>query len=233
MRLTFEGDNFAAIWGPGEESITFSSNRAGACDLFGLRPDSGAAPDVLVASEFDKVAGAWSPDRSTLAYTEYHPETGANIWLFDKATGLSREWLCSRFNEYAPAFSPDGAFLAYTSDQTGRPEVYVAKVSRETGTWQISTDGGAEPVWLPDGRGLVYRNGDRLMAVDIRLGPEQAGVPRTLFEGRYVPGTLTGLANYENGAVAGTFLMVAEDEAPRPGSLAVAVNWFTELAAKD
>ena len=232
LRLTFEGDNFAAIWGPDGQTVTFSSNRGGACDLYILRPDSGAAADLLVSSEFDKVPGSWSADGATLAYTEYNPESGADIRAFDAASGDTRSLHRTRFNEYAPAFSPTSPLLAYTSDETGRPEVYVTTLDDAATPSQLSTDGGDEPLWLPNGLDLIYRNGERLMLVDLRLGPAQASVPRTLFEGRYVPGTITGLANYDRGSDPDTFLMLREDEPPRPQSISVVLNWASELRTK-
>jgi Tol biopolymer transport system component/DNA-binding winged helix-turn-helix (wHTH) protein len=232
LRLTFEGDNFAAIWGPNAETVTFSSNRAGACDLYILRPESGASAELLVSTEFDKVPGSWTADGSTLAYTEYNPESGADIWAFDASSGTTKLLHSTRFNEYAPTFSPSGKWLAYTSDETGRPEVYAATFPDAADRWQLSTDGGTESLWLANGQGLIYRNGDRFMFVDLALGPAQAGVPRTLFEGRYVPGTFSGLANYDRGPEPDSFLVLREDEPPRPDHLAVVLNWFGELRAK-
>lgn len=230
LRLTFEGDNFAAIWGPDGETITFSSNRSGACDLFSVRPDAGSA-ELLVASEFDKVPGCWTPDGSQLAFTEYHPETGADIWILERASGTARPLLGGRSNEYAPAVSPNGELLAYTSDESGRPEIYVCTLAGIARRWQLSVDGGAEPLWLSDAE-LVYRSEDRLMLVDLRAGPDEAAVPRTLFEGRYVRGAVTGLANYDRGPEPETLLMVSEDEPARPQRLSVVINWFGELTAK-
>ena len=37
--------------------------------------------------------------------------------------------------------------------------------------WQISTDGGTEPVWNPNGRELFYRSGNKMMAVEIATQP--------------------------------------------------------------
>jgi hypothetical protein len=39
------------------------------------------------------------------------------------------------------------------------------------GRWQISIDGGTEPVWARDGRRLFYRGGGKIMAVDVAPGP--------------------------------------------------------------
>src|SRR5438477_12353440 len=56
-------------------------------------------------------------------------------------------------------FSPDGRWLAYASDEWGRYEVYVQPFPSLIGKWQISTEGGREPVWERSARELFYRNG--------------------------------------------------------------------------
>lgn len=222
-RLTFDGENFAGIWGPGDGTITFSSSHGGPSDLFLLRPDRSSPPELLVSSEFDKVAGAWSPDGATLVFTEFHPDTGADLWLLDRLSERAVPFVRTRFNEYAPVFSPDGRHVAYVTDESGRPEIVVVSCPAATGKRQISTDGGSEPVWSRDGTELFYRSGDRLMRVDLSGGVAQAGIPTTLFEGDFVPGTVT-LANYDAAADAATFLMVRADAAAAPGALRVTIG---------
>lgn len=223
-RVTFNGKSFAGIWGPGIGSITCSSSAGGVADLYCLEPDRGIEPRHLLQTEFDKVAGAWSPDGAALVYTEYNPQTGADIWALIAATGATRPLVHTRFNEFAPTFSPDGRYLAYTSDESGRPEVYVVSLPDASDKCQISTDGGAEPIWSPDGQELFYRVGHRMMHVDVRGGPHRAGVPATLFEHRHVPGALTGLANYDVAPDDGRFMIVAEQEAPATVMLHVTIG---------
>ena len=67
-------------------------------------------------------------------------------------------------------FSPDGRWLAYQSDESGTNEVNVrafpAPVSGQGSKWQISNSGGTRPIWLRNGRELLYRAGDQIMAVN-------------------------------------------------------------------
>ena len=50
----------------------------------------------------------------------------------------------------------------------------------------VSTGPGREPVWSKMGAELFYRDGDRMMAVDVVLAPEfSAEIPRVLFEADY------------------------------------------------
>ena len=75
--------------------------------------------------------------------------------------------------EIQPAISPDGRYVAYTSDETGQPEVWVQTfpdVAR--GRWQVSVDGGSEPVWGRGGHELFYRSGTAdLVAARVRTDP--------------------------------------------------------------
>ena len=227
-RLTFDGDNFAAAWGPSADTLTFSSNRGGACDLYTVKTGELPREELLLASAYDKAPGSWSPDGTLLAYTEYHPETGADLWIFDRGRGEARPLVRTRFNEYSPAVSPDGRHVAYTSDESGRSEVYITLLAG-LGKWQISVDGGFEPLWSRDGAELFYRSGDRFMCVDMRRGPSDAGVPGTLFEGRYAAGAMTGLPNYDVGPDEASFLLVVEDAPAPPADLLITVDCFAHL----
>jgi hypothetical protein len=76
------------------------------------------------------------------------------------------------YEEVAPALSPDGRWIAYASNESGRYEVYVRPFPGvNDGRWQISGNGGNEPLWAHSGRELFYRagNGD-LMAVTVAGG---------------------------------------------------------------
>lgn len=83
---------------------------------------------------------------------------------------VAQPFLATAADEETPRFSPNGALLAYASDETGSFEVYVRPVSGTGGRVQVSVDGGSEPVWARDGRGLFYRGPTRLMyaAMDAR-----------------------------------------------------------------
>ena len=59
----------------------------------------------------------------------------------------SRPVLETPFNEGRPVISPNGRRLAYASNESGWQAVYVRPFSNvEEGKWQISQDGGRQPV---------------------------------------------------------------------------------------
>jgi hypothetical protein len=106
--------------------------------------------------------------------------------------------------------------------------VYVQPFPGPGGKVQISTDGGTEPVWTRNGE-LFYRNGDKMMAVEIATQPTlRAGQPRLLFSGPYRGGGAS--ANYDVTPDGQRFLMVKDSaQATTVTQINVVLNWFEEL----
>jgi serine/threonine-protein kinase len=135
--------------------------------------------------------------------------------------------------ETAPRFSPDGHWIAYVSPESGRNEIYVRPFPGPGGKWQISTDGGTEPVWNPKGRELFYRSGKKMMAAEYESQPTfSPGKPKELFEGPYLP-TPRSFPDYDVAPDGQRFLMVKPADAEQPASqINVVVNWVEELKQK-
>src|SRR3954467_4756924 len=51
--------------------------------------------------------------------------------------------------------------MAYTSTASGPSHVFITGYPDGRGKWAISTAGGTEPRWAPDGRELYYQAPDR------------------------------------------------------------------------
>ncbi len=170
---------------------------------------------------------SWSPDGTTLAYEQAQPEGGRNIYLLSPGE-QPRTLLATLFDERSPMFSPDGHFLAYVSDESGRSEVYVRPYPEGDQKWSVSTDGGQEPVWSPDGRELFYRKEYKMMAVPVELGSDfHAGRPSLLFEALYYTDT-SGHPAYDISTDGQRFLMIQDSEDERT-QINVVFNWFSEL----
>src|SRR5207302_8973 len=118
----------------------------------------------------------------------------------------------------------------YTSNELGHWEVYVKPYPGPGARRQISNGGGAEIVWARSGRELFYRNGTKLMAVDIQTTPSfSAGNPRVLFDGPFTSGQ-PGLPGYDVSLDGQRFLMVKPAEAgAAQRAIHVIVNWFADL----
>jgi serine/threonine-protein kinase len=230
-RFTFEGSaNQNGVWTPDGKWIAIQSNREGPLNIFWQRADGGGGLEHLITSEYNNFPMSWSPDGQLLAFVEVNPTTGYDIWVLRMSDRKAQPFLRTPFNESTPRFSPDGRWLAYISDESGRFEIYVQPYPGPGGKWQISTEGGAEPVWNPNGRELFYRSGDKMMAVDIATQPSFAsGKPRMLFEGQYSPAPGT-TPNYDVSPDGQRFLMIKPSEAGEaPTQINVVLNWFEEL----
>jgi Tol biopolymer transport system component len=231
-RFTFEGNvNLSGIWTLDGTRIAFQSNKEGPLNIFWQRADGSGGLERLTTSEYNNFPASWSPDGKLLAFVEVHPTTGFDIWVLQLNDRKAKPFLQTPFNESVPRFSPDGRWLAYISNESGRWEIYVQSYPGPGGKWQISTEGGTEPVWNPNGRELFYRSGEKMMAVDIATQPSlTAGKPRVLFEGRYNPSPGTS-PNYDVAPDGQRFLMIKPADAGEaaPTQINVVLNWFEEL----
>ena len=232
IRLTFQGNtNYFPVWTADSGRIAYESDKEGPLNIFLQPADGSGSPERLTTSEYPHNPMSWSPDGQLLAFSELNPTTGFDLWVLHLGDRKAQPFLRTPFNESAPRFSPDGQWLAYVSDETGRQEIYVLPYPGPGGKWQISTEGGREPVWNPNGRELFYRNGDSMMAVDVATKPVfAAGKPRVLFEGRYAPTVFTA-PNYDVSPDGRRFLMLKPSESAEaaPTRINVVLNWFEEL----
>jgi eukaryotic-like serine/threonine-protein kinase len=232
-RLTFEGGtNIDPVWTPDGKRIVFKGARN---RLFWQPADGSAGAEVLTSSELagNNVPGSWTPDGQVLTFMEINPNTGYDIYTLSLKDGKPQPFMQTSALETAPRFSPDGHFIAYNSDESGRTEVYVRPYPGPGGKWQISTEGGTEPVWNPKGRELFYRSGNKMMAVDVTTQSTfSAGKPKMLFEGPYVP-TPRSFPDYDVSPDGQRFLMLkADEQAQAPTQINVVLNWFEELKQK-
>jgi serine/threonine-protein kinase len=231
-RLTLEGTSAQPIWSPDSKTVAFAAQRSNLRGLFLKDVDGSGTEEPLLMDE-SAIPHSWSPDGKLIAFHQISRSTGRDVWLLP-IDGERKPLLLlgTPHNERVAVFSPDGKWLAYLSDESGREEVYVQAFPGPGGKWQISTDGGSEPMWARTGRELFYRTGSTLMSVDIASHPTfVAGRPKPLFEGRYV--TNIGRANYDVSADSQRFLMI-EAVGPEEQStqLDVILEWFEELKAR-
>jgi serine/threonine-protein kinase len=190
-RVTTEANSCCAVWSPDGLRIGFATaENPTSADFFVLwQPVNGTGPSQRLTKKGTGNLGpeSWSPDGEVLAVSGVVPQRDTadmDLWLL-RMDGKQQlqPFLTGPGRQAAPAFSPDGRWLAYVTDESGREEVYVRAFPGSGGQWQVSTDGGREPIWARSGRELFYRIGDRLMAVPVSLHPSfSTAKARVLFE---------------------------------------------------
>ena len=229
-RLTGEGWVEALVWTPDGKHLVLGWCASGPQNLYWQPADGSSPMERLTTSENWQYPGSFTPDGSTLAFVEDHPETSEDILLLDMKSRRVTPFLNSKAREGWPEFSPDGHWMAYASNESGRYEVWVRPFPGPGGKWQISKEGGAQPVWSKDGKQLFYRQADEAWVSDVRTeGGFSAGKPRLLFEkGGFFGGSpIRGWDLWPDGQ---GFLMIKLDERkPTPVTEIILIqNWFDE-----
>jgi serine/threonine-protein kinase len=171
----------------------------------------------------------WSPDGRALIYYGQGPNTGTDVFLFERESRRVRPVLDSVHQERSPALSPDGRWLAFSSDESGRFEIYVQAFPSSRGRVRVSRGGGTEPRWARHGGELFFRQGNTMMAAR-RESDERFAPPVALFTLPSWVATPGGSrANYDVDA-AGRFVIVRSNEAADVGTrIRIVLNWTEQL----
>ena len=227
-RLTTEGSSQFPVWSADGTRIAYRATRSGSRNLFWKILDGPAAEQRLTTGEGVQTPWSSSQDGTTLAFVETSTQTGNDIWILPLVGERTvRPFLREPFDETQPRLSPTGHWLAYVSDRSGRNEVYVQSYPDPRQWLQISTDGGRDPTWARSGRELFYRNGEKVMAVEIAEGPSFKP-SQFLFAGDFVRGEPN--IDFDVDPDGRRFLMIqSSNQEPPVTHINVVLNWFGEL----
>ena len=176
------------VWSPGGDRLAFLWGRIASAGI-GIGASDGTSVIASRACPERCEPTDWSPDGRTLILT-VRTAQGTDVWTMPVEPGgegdVARPIFVDRFNERDARISPDGEWIAYVSDESGRDEVSVRRMSGGERT-VLSPSGGHQPVWRRDGTELFYVDPQgTLRAVAVRRGsggtllpgvPVQLGVP--------------------------------------------------------
>ncbi len=219
-------------WSRDGRRVFFGLEKEKFYQIFSKAADDSGVPQLLAPSDCEEDPLRVSPDGSKLLYARTLPD-GLNELCVRAIAGGSSENVRGLLTKSAfldavvATFSADGRFVAYQSEESGRPEVYVRPSSGEDRKWQVSTEGGAYPIWSPTGNEIFYLCGRKFLATPVSVKGEEPtiGAPHVLFDNHEI-------ISFDVSRDGKRFL-VAED--PNPGaqtSLDLTVHWFAEVRRK-
>ena len=244
-RLTFGGRNLFPIWTPDGRYITFASDREGDRALF-RQPVQGGTVELLAKLQGGDVRSeAWHPNGKTLSFLQTQDQAG-DIWMLSlDGVRKPKPLVKTVENERYSTFSPDGRWFAYIAGSAsgGGFQVFVQPFPPTGAQYQITTDGGTNPVWSHDGKQLFYNTvagttqvsaPGKLVAVDVRTEPSfiftnPVQIPVT---GAILGGTGT---NYDISPDDKQFVVVQSSSSSTDPTrritlqINVILNWFTDL----
>ena len=224
-RFTFgAGQEQLPTWTPDGRRLIFNAGGL----LYGQAVDGSGRPERLGEGQ---LASSVSPDGKRLVFAE-----GGDVKeLALDGSGRIRPLLQTPAGERNAVISPNGRWLAYESNESGREEVHVRPFPDvEGGRWQVSTAGGARPVWARNGTELFYlAPGGALMRVTVDSGTTwSAGVSIKLFDWPYYSTAAANGRTYDVSADGQRFLMIrrgdgSDDSASPP--IVIVQYWTEEL----
>jgi serine/threonine-protein kinase len=230
-RLTTEGVNVRPEWTPDGRGIVFVSDRRGRAAIWRQPVDGGGPAELLYQPEEEPFEAIVSPDSGWLVFRtapglKYPRDILAVPWaekspVTPLVTGPNSETM--------PRISPDGKWLAYQSNENGRFEIYVRAFPGNTGSVQVSADGGTEPLWARDGRSLYYRGPlGEAVRVAVTTGNAFAiGSRTTLATGEYLTDS-----SHPSWDVAPDGRLLMLKRAGAEAQVIVVHNWGRELSER-
>jgi Tol biopolymer transport system component len=168
-RLTNGVEDMAyPLWSPDGQFVVFHSAQG----MYWTRADGAGKLQPLTQSKNMQLPTSFTPDGARLAFSELTSGTASEIRTMpvERESGQMRGGATQLFlststaNAFA-AFSPDGRWMAYGDAEAGSYEVYVRAFPDNGAKVQISSAGGAWPLWSRTGHQLFFRTEDQRIMV--------------------------------------------------------------------
>lgn len=234
-RLTFEGQNQVPVWTADGKRIFYMTNQGSGQHLLKWISADGSSPaeGLSAVDSTIRLPMSVTPDGRYLAYTNFADGNASiSTMILLSVQGEHKEQPFSQTDSNGdwPTFSPDGNWLVYAGKQGSQTEIFVQPHPPTGGRWQISTQGGTEPMWSGNGRYIFYRDlSDNLMVSRVNTTQGfHASTPETYFKGLYrASGALQTYAVSKDDRQV--LILRATRGAEIPNHSVMILNWIEEL----
>jgi Tol biopolymer transport system component len=223
----------AAVWWPDGSRIVFNGGRApSGMDLYVKAASGAGSEELLLQDSLNKGPLSVSREGRFLIYGTPPPDS--NLWVLP-LTGDRKPipYMQTPFNEAGGRFSPDGRWVAFGSNESGRPEIWVAPFPATGAKVLVSTAGAQffSARWRDDGRELFYLSPEGTLmaaAVDGQRADFRVPSAKALFRLPVTPTTAAGTV-YDVSADGQRFLVNMRPDDGGAMPLTIVFNWTAPL----
>ncbi len=234
---TGTGSSQAPLWTADGRRVIYRGTRHGTRNLYWIPVDgSGDEERLSTMPGLIQTPTSVSADGRVLLFDQSGPDEpgGSATWVMPlDGDRTARRFLPSPAPSRDGQLSPDGRWVAYQASVASRQEIFVAPFSGSGERRLVSTDGGTEPLWSPDGRELFFQSASRLMGVTVTPGTTfSASPPRVVHDGRFFA-TTNGNTSFSITKDGARFLRLQPvDEEQAITHIEVVLNWFSALTRR-
>ena len=230
-RLTSGGSiNDRPEWTPDGRRILYRTGRATRSAIWWRAADLSDNESALLTSDTeDYYEAVMTPDSKWLVYQS--DTAGADIGAQSLSGDRTRIGLVanSEFVEDMGRVSPDGKWLVYVTSESGSNEIFVQPFPGPGARVQVSSHGGDEPLWLPAGSKLYYRDDQNVIAVTYSgVSGFQVTGRQPLFPDVFAKRSLPH-ANYDVAPDGSSFLFL---QSTANNDAIVVYNWIAEVRTR-